>query len=161
MPAATKNWSPRHRQWPPKTWPRSQGTCRRSSASHLQSLELHHRRRQEAILNFEDGTAGRLMNADVVSVRPDVSLAVVLRWLNSKEIAVGALNDLAWALVIGGIWMIAAEYFAEKQEDRSDILWRVAIAVGIAFTNPRRTTPRKTSSSTTGAAITAVIAVAI
>lgn len=39
---------------------------------------------------------------------------------------------VAWALVLGGIWMIAAEWLAEKQEDRSDILWRVAIAVGIA-----------------------------
>jgi len=42
------------------------------------------------------------------------------------------ITPIAWALVIGGIWMIAAEYFAEKQEDRSEILWRVAIAVGIA-----------------------------
>lgn len=42
------------------------------------------------------------------------------------------IEPIAWALVIGGIWMIAAEYFAEKQQDRSDILWRVAIAVGIA-----------------------------
>ncbi|PIE07889.1 MAG: undecaprenyl-diphosphate phosphatase [Rhodobacterales bacterium] len=39
---------------------------------------------------------------------------------------------IAWALVIGGVWMIAAEYFAEKQPDRADILWRVVIAVGIA-----------------------------
>ncbi|MCB1355848.1 MAG: undecaprenyl-diphosphate phosphatase [Maritimibacter sp.] len=42
------------------------------------------------------------------------------------------ITPIAWALVIGGFWMIAAEYFAEKQEDRSAILWRVAIAVGIA-----------------------------
>ena len=42
------------------------------------------------------------------------------------------ITPIAWALVIGGIWMIAAEYFAEKQADRSEILWRVAIAVGIA-----------------------------
>lgn len=42
------------------------------------------------------------------------------------------ITPVAWALVIGGIWMIAAEWFAEKQPDRSAILWRVAIAVGIA-----------------------------
>ena len=42
------------------------------------------------------------------------------------------ITPIAWALVIGGFWMIAAEYFAEKQEDRSAILWRVAIAVGLA-----------------------------
>jgi magnesium transporter len=47
----------------------------------LLDLEQDHRRRLEAILNFEEGTAGRLMSTDVISVRPDVSLAVVLRWL--------------------------------------------------------------------------------
>ncbi len=39
---------------------------------------------------------------------------------------------IAWALVLGGVWMIAAEWLAEKQADRSEILWRVAIAVGVA-----------------------------
>jgi len=42
------------------------------------------------------------------------------------------IEPVAWALVIGGFWMIAAEYYAEKQEDCTDIPWRVAIAVGIA-----------------------------
>jgi len=42
------------------------------------------------------------------------------------------IAPIAWALVIGGVWMIAAEWLAEKQQDRSEILWRVAIAVGIA-----------------------------
>lgn len=42
------------------------------------------------------------------------------------------VEPVAWALVIGGVWMIVAERLAERQEDRSEILWRVAIAVGIA-----------------------------
>lgn len=42
------------------------------------------------------------------------------------------IQPVAWALVLGGVWMIAAEWFAEKQPDRSAILWRVAIAVGVA-----------------------------
>ncbi|OIP82838.1 MAG: undecaprenyl-diphosphatase [Rhodobacterales bacterium CG2_30_65_12] len=42
------------------------------------------------------------------------------------------IGPVAWALVIGGVWMIVAEWFAEKQDDRSAILWRVAIAVGVA-----------------------------
>lgn len=42
------------------------------------------------------------------------------------------IQPVAWALVLGGIWMIAAEWLAEKQPDRSAILWRVAIAVGVA-----------------------------
>jgi undecaprenyl-diphosphatase len=42
------------------------------------------------------------------------------------------VEPIAWALVIGAFWMIAAEYYAGKLEDSSVILWRVAIAVGIA-----------------------------
>jgi len=41
-------------------------------------------------------------------------------------------EPVAWALVIGGVWMLVAEWFASKQDDRSAILWRVAIAVGVA-----------------------------
>jgi undecaprenyl-diphosphatase len=39
---------------------------------------------------------------------------------------------IAWALVIGGVWMIAAEQLAARQADRSEVTWRVAILVGIA-----------------------------
>lgn len=42
------------------------------------------------------------------------------------------IRPVAWALVLGGFWMIAAEWLAGKQPDRSAILWRVAIAVGVA-----------------------------
>lgn len=42
------------------------------------------------------------------------------------------IAPVAWALVLGGVWMIAAESFAARQVDRSEILWRVAIAVGVA-----------------------------
>lgn len=42
------------------------------------------------------------------------------------------IQPVAWALVIGGIWMIAAESFAAKQVDRTTITLRVAIAVGLA-----------------------------
>jgi magnesium transporter len=47
----------------------------------LSALDEDHRRRVEAVLAYPEGTAGRLMNADVISVRSDVTLAVVLRWL--------------------------------------------------------------------------------
>lgn len=42
------------------------------------------------------------------------------------------LEPIAWALIIGGFWMIAAEWFAAKKEDQTDITWTVAIVVGIA-----------------------------
>jgi undecaprenyl-diphosphatase len=43
-----------------------------------------------------------------------------------------AITPVAWALVIGGLWMIAAEQIAAKQPDRSAVTWPVAILVGIA-----------------------------
>jgi len=42
------------------------------------------------------------------------------------------ITPVAWALVIGGVWMIAAERLAARQPDRTEVTWRVAILVGIA-----------------------------
>ncbi len=42
------------------------------------------------------------------------------------------LAPVAWALIIGGFWMIAAEWLAARQADRSAVSWTVAIAVGVA-----------------------------
>lgn len=42
------------------------------------------------------------------------------------------LAPVAWALIIGGFWMIAAEWFAARQPDRVEITWTVAVVVGLA-----------------------------
>lgn len=42
------------------------------------------------------------------------------------------IQPIAWALVIGGVWMLVAEHFAAKQQDRIAITMQVAVAVGIA-----------------------------
>ena len=42
------------------------------------------------------------------------------------------VTPIAWALVIGGFWMIGAEQLAARQADRTEVTWRVAILVGIA-----------------------------
>ena len=42
------------------------------------------------------------------------------------------VTPIAWALVIGGFWMIGAEAIAAKQVDRTQVTWRVAILVGIS-----------------------------
>jgi len=42
------------------------------------------------------------------------------------------VTPIAWALVIGGFWMIGAELLAARQPDRTEVTWRVAILVGIA-----------------------------
>jgi magnesium transporter len=54
-------------------------------AALLQTLEADHRQRLQAVLNYPEDSVGRLMSTDVISVRPDVSLAVVLRWLRRHE----------------------------------------------------------------------------
>lgn len=51
----------------------------------LEALDDDYRKRLEFVLNFEENTAGRLMSRDVISVRQDVSLAVVLRWLRRHK----------------------------------------------------------------------------
>jgi magnesium transporter len=47
----------------------------------LAALDKDHRERVEAVLSYPEDSAGRLMSTNVVSVRNDVTLAVVLRWL--------------------------------------------------------------------------------
>lgn len=42
------------------------------------------------------------------------------------------LAPVAWALIIGGFWMIAAEWYAARQLERSTVSWPVAIVVGVA-----------------------------
>lgn len=42
------------------------------------------------------------------------------------------ITPVAWAFVIGGLWMLAAEYFAGRRRDRSDVTWTVAVLVGLA-----------------------------
>jgi magnesium transporter len=47
----------------------------------LESMDEDRRQRLEVMLSFAEGTAGRLMSTDVISVRTHVTLAVVLRYL--------------------------------------------------------------------------------
>ncbi|MEZ5566677.1 MAG: undecaprenyl-diphosphate phosphatase [Gammaproteobacteria bacterium] len=47
-----------------------------------------------------------------------------------------AISPIAWALIIGGVWMLLAEQLAARRAltlgERSNITWTVAILVGIA-----------------------------
>lgn len=47
----------------------------------IEQLEEDHRLRLEIVRSYEEGIAGRLMNNDVISVRSDITIAVVLRYL--------------------------------------------------------------------------------
>lgn len=42
------------------------------------------------------------------------------------------LGPVAWALVIGGVWMLVAEHYASRLPERDTVTWTVAIAVGLA-----------------------------
>ncbi|HEV7715513.1 MAG TPA: magnesium transporter [Steroidobacteraceae bacterium] len=50
----------------------------------LKSLDSQDRERLRTVLSFEDDTAGGLMNTDAVSLRPDVAVDVVLRYLRMR-----------------------------------------------------------------------------
>ncbi len=50
----------------------------------LRSLDAQDRERIRAIMAFAEDTAGGLMNTDTVSVRPDVTLETVLRYLRAR-----------------------------------------------------------------------------
>jgi magnesium transporter len=50
----------------------------------LQSLDDHDHERIRQVLAYDEDSAGGLMNVDIVTVRPDVSLDVVARYLRAK-----------------------------------------------------------------------------
>jgi magnesium transporter len=50
----------------------------------LRGMDRQDRERLEQVLSYDEDTAGRLMNTDVVTVRADVSVDVVLRYLRMR-----------------------------------------------------------------------------
>ena len=50
----------------------------------LSSMDYQDRQRLEAVLSYDEDTAGGLMNTDTVTVRRDVTLDVVLRYLRTR-----------------------------------------------------------------------------
>ena len=50
----------------------------------LRSMDSQDRERLNAVLGFDEDTAGGFMNTDTVSVRPDVTLETVLRYLRMR-----------------------------------------------------------------------------
>ncbi len=62
----------------------------------LQSMDKQNRDRLEAVLSYPEDTAGGLMNLDVVTVRADVTLDVVLRYLRLR----GEIPELTDSLIV-------------------------------------------------------------
>ena len=51
----------------------------------LQAMDAQDRQRVEQVLTFAEDTAGGLMNTDTITVRPDLTMDVVLRYLRRHE----------------------------------------------------------------------------
>jgi len=62
------------------------------------SMDEHDRGRLEAVLSYPEDCAGGLMNTDTITVRPDVTLDVVLRYLRIRK----QLPDLTDSLSVVG-----------------------------------------------------------
>ncbi len=60
----------------------------------LDSLDHQHRDRLEAILSYPEDTAGGLMNPDTITVRPEVTLDVVMRYLRHLRDKIPPQTDI-------------------------------------------------------------------
>lgn len=62
----------------------------------LQSMDDQNRQRLETLLSFPEDTAGGLMNTDAITLRQDVSIDVVLRYLRRR----GAIPKMTDSLIV-------------------------------------------------------------
>ncbi len=60
----------------------------------LEAMDIQNRRRVERVLEFEDDTAGGMMNTDAITVRAALTLDVVLRYLRYHESLPPSLDSL-------------------------------------------------------------------
>jgi undecaprenyl-diphosphatase len=62
-------------------------------------------------------------------------LITVLLGLLAKRLGAAlpeTVAPVAWALILGGVWMVWAEWVAARQSDRRNVSWSAAVAVGVA-----------------------------
>ncbi|GLS25427.1 magnesium transporter [Marinibactrum halimedae] len=62
----------------------------------LAAMSHQNRQRVESVLSYDEDTAGGLMDTDVITVRPDLTLDVVLRYLRRHE----SLPDSTYSLMV-------------------------------------------------------------
>ncbi|MGC3872030.1 magnesium transporter [Halomonas sp. GXIMD04776] len=60
----------------------------------LDSMEAQERQRLETVLSYPEDTAGGLMNTDTLTIRPEITLDVVLRYLRRHERLPDATDSL-------------------------------------------------------------------
>ena len=42
------------------------------------------------------------------------------------------VTPIAWALILGGVWILVAEWLSGRRPERGDVTWTIAILVGVA-----------------------------
>ena len=62
----------------------------------LKSLDVQHRQRLEAVLSYPEDTAGGLMNTDTITIRGDLSLDAVIRYLRFR----GEIPEMTDSLIV-------------------------------------------------------------
>jgi magnesium transporter len=62
----------------------------------LRAMDRQDRERLAQVMSYPEDSAGGLMNPDVVTVRPDVSLDVVFRWICQPGRWLSSLNTTTW-----------------------------------------------------------------
>lgn len=63
----------------------------------LLSMDAQDRQRVEAVLSYNEDSAGGLMNTDIVTVRPDITVDVVLRYIRRYR-ELPAMTDTLWVV---------------------------------------------------------------
>ena len=95
----------------------------------LRSLDQQERERLDAVLSYDEESAGGLMNVDVITVRPDVTLDVVLRYLRARgEIPDG--TDSIYVVNRDNEYfgsMFLSRLFAPVVDDQNRLVGRITI----------------------------------
>ncbi len=60
----------------------------------IESMGIHERNRHESSLEYDEHTAGGLMSQDVLTIRPDVTLDIVMKYLYKRGSMPTATNNL-------------------------------------------------------------------
>jgi len=91
----------------------------------LYSMDKQNRQRLEAVLSYPDDTAGGLMDLDIVTVRANVSLDVVLRYLRLR----GSIPDLTDSLMVAdrfdryqGVLPLATLLTSDPESSVADVM---------------------------------------
>ena len=63
----------------------------------LLAMDAQDRLRVEAVLSYDEDSAGGLMNTDIVTVRPDITVDVVLRYIRRYR-ELPAITDTLWVV---------------------------------------------------------------